>query len=311
MDQTALKTSASEALALWLDHLAGEKRASEQTLDGYGRDVAFFLEFLSSHLGQTITLSDLTGLKISDFRAWLASRRRDGVGPATLARALSAVRSFYAWLDRRFGVTAPALALVEGPKLPRPKPKPVSETAALDLIAESEVRGGEPWVEARDAAILYLLYGCGLRVSEALSLTGKDCPLGDVLRVTGKGNKTRVVPILPAVRNAVSAYVQVAPFSPARDEALFRGVRGGALQSRTVQKLMVDLRSRLGLAPSATPHALRHAFATHLLAHGGDLRAIQELLGHASLSTTQIYADVEPARLIAAHSAAHPRANSR
>jgi len=309
MDREDLTLPAHRALAFWLDHLAGEKRASPKTLDGYGRDVANFLGFMAQHRGAPASLASLDGLKTSDFRAWLAARRRDGVGPATLARALSALRSFYAYLDRRWGVTAPALALVEGPKRPRPKPKPVSEDAARQILEETQSRGGEPWVEARDAAILSLLYGCGLRIAEALTLTGADVPLGEILRITGKGDKTRIVPVLPAVRDAVAAYVTACPYQLDRDAALFRGVRGGPLSARPIQKLMVSLRSRLGLAPSATPHALRHSFATHLLAHGGDLRAIQELLGHASLSTTQIYADIEPARLVAAHAAAHPRAN--
>ncbi|MEE2565626.1 tyrosine recombinase XerC [Hyphobacterium marinum] len=308
MAADALTRPASEALAIWLDHLAGERRASPKTGEAYGRDVAGFLGFLSAHLGEAVTLARLDGLKAADFRAWLAGRRRDGAGPATLARALSAVRAFYRYIDRRWSVTAPALALVEGPRRPRPKPKPVSEEAARRLIEDAEARGGEPWVEARDAAILALLYGCGLRIAEALSLTGSDLPLGATLRVTGKGGKTRIVPVLPAVREAVDAYVKTSPYAPARGEALFRGVRGGPLGPRAVQKAMTELRARLGLAASATPHALRHSFATHLLAHGGDLRAIQELLGHASLSTTQIYADIEPGRLLAAHAAAHPRA---
>jgi len=311
MDREGLTLPAHQALSLWLDHLAGEKRASPKTLDGYGRDTANFLGFMAQHRGEPASIASLGGLKASDFRAWLASRRREGVGPATLARALSAVRSYYAYLDRRWGVTAPALALVEGPKRPRPKPKPVSEDAARQLIDETQARGGEAWVEARDAAILSLLYGCGLRIAEALSLTGADFPLGEVLRITGKGDKMRIVPILPAVHDAVAAYVSACPYQLDAESALFRGIRGGPLGARPIQKLMVDLRSRLGLAASATPHALRHSFATHLLAHGGDLRAIQELLGHASLSTTQIYADIEPARLVAAHAAAHPRAGRR
>lgn len=308
MADSALTRPAGEALALWLDHLAGERRASPKTIDAYGRDVGEFLRFTAAHSGEAVSLAGLGGLKAADFRAWLADRRRGGAGPATLARGLSALRSFYRYLDRRWCVTAPSLALVEGPRRPRPKPKPVSEDAARRLIEDAEARGGEPWVEARDAAVLCLLYGCGLRIAEALSLTGGDLPLGTALRVTGKGGKTRIVPVLPAVRDAVAAYAAVCPYTLDRDAPLFRGVRGGALGSRTIQKAMTELRSRLGLAPSATPHALRHAFATHLLAHGGDLRTIQELLGHASLSTTQIYADIEPERLLAAHAAAHPRA---
>ena len=241
----------------------------------------------------------------------MADRRRDGLSPRSLARALSALRTFFAYGRRRWGLENAALTLVESPKVGRSKPKPVSEDAARALLAETAARGGKDWVQARDAAVLLLLYGCGLRISEALGLMGRDHPLSDTLRITGKGSKTRIVPALPAVRDAAARYVELCPFDLEPDQPLFRGVRGGALGARTVQSLMQDLRNRLGLAPSATPHALRHAFATHLLAHGGDLRAIQELLGHASLSTTQVYADVETTRMMSVYDQAHPRARRR
>lgn len=266
---------------------------------------------MTDHLAETPDLAALSGLKAADYRAWMAARRRDGLSARSLARELSAVRGFFRYVQRRWGIDAPGLLVVEGPKLPRSKPKPVSEDAAARLLDEAGHRGGEAWVEARDAALVALLYGCGLRLSEALSLTGSDTPLPQSLRITGKGNKTRIVPVLPAVRTAVETYTDLCPFELAKDAPLFRATRGGPLGPRAVQKLMQTLRSRLGLGPSATPHALRHAFATHILAHGGDLRAIQELLGHASLSTTQVYADIEPARLMAVHAAAHPRAGNR
>jgi len=299
------------ALAAFQAHLAGERRLSPRTLDAYARDLHGFAEFLAGHLGTEPDLGDVQDLRPSDYRAWMADRRRSGLSARSLAREMSALRTFLAYAKRRWQVDATALALVESPRITRSKPKPVSEAGARDLIEETQECEVEDWVAARDRAVLTLLYGCGLRVSEALGLTGADRPLGEVLRMTGKGSKTRIVPVLPAVRDAVERYAALVPFTLEPGEPLFRGVRGGALGARAVQALMQSLRERLGLAPSATPHALRHAFATHLLAHGGDLRSIQELLGHASLSTTQIYADVETARLMSVYDKAHPRAGSR
>jgi integrase/recombinase XerC len=310
MDRTALTLGARDALAAFLDHLAGERRASARTVDAYRRDLDGFLEFLAGHRGGVASLRDLEDLKTADFRAWLADLRRPprSLSVRSAARALSALRSFYAYLLRRWAVDGAALALIEGPKPPRPKPKPVSEPAAKALLEETGKRGLPAWVAARDAALLSLLYGCGLRLSEALALTGAQADPGETLRVLGKGGKIRLVPVLPAVREAVIAYAAACPFEVEPGEPLFRGVRGGPLGPRSAQKLMGDLRARLGLPATATPHALRHAFATHLLAHGGDLRAIQDLLGHASLSTTQVYADVEQSRLTALYDKAHPRA---
>ncbi len=306
-----LTTPWQAALSGFLGHLSGERRLSPRTLDAYERDLNGFGDFLLEHLGTPPILRDLETLSPRDFRAYMASRRRDGLSARSLARALSAIRTFYAYAKRRWGLDNSALALVESPKLGRSAPKPVSETAARDILVETGMRGAADWVAARDNAVLLLLYGCGLRISEALALTGAALPVGDSLRVTGKGDKTRIVPVLPAVREAIERYLSLCPYPSASDVALFRGARGGALGPRTVQALMQDLRGRLGLAETATPHALRHAFATHLLAHGGDLRAIQELLGHASLSTTQIYADVESARLMSIYDEAHPRARRR
>lgn len=300
--------SAGYAIDCYLDHLSGERRASPRTVSAYQRDLTQWLGFLTGHLGTTPNLVDLANLKSMDWRAWLASRRADGVGPRTLQRGLSAVSGLFAYAHRRWELDNPALGLIEAPKAPRRTPRPVSQPGALDMIKETKTGDNQPWVKARDAAVLSLLYGCGLRLSEALSLTADDVPLGSSLRITGKGGKTRLCPVLPAVREAVQAYTEQCPFDLERQDHLFRGTRGGPLGSRTVQKRVTQLRARLGLPSSATPHALRHAFATHLLAGGGDLRTIQELLGHASLSTTQIYAEVESASLMRIHAATHPRA---
>jgi len=311
MAASELKPGWAEALSAFLGHLAGERRLSPRTLEAYQRDLNGFGDFLLDHLGSPPDLGDLDTLTSRDFRAWMAERRRAGLSARSLARSLSAVRTFFAYAKRRWGVDNPALSLVESPKLGRSAPKPVSENAARQILDETSARGKPDWIAARDEAVLLLLYGCGLRISEALGLTGRDYPFGDSLRIAGKGNKTRIVPVLPTVAEAAARYVSLCPHPVEREAALFRGVRGGALGARGVQTLMQELRGRLGLSDSATPHALRHAFATHLLAHGGDLRAIQELLGHASLSTTQIYADVESARLMAIYDGAHPRARKR
>ena len=304
----ALTLPLGAALDAFYAHLAGERRLAARTLDAYRRDLDGFAAFLGLHLGCEPALCDLATLRASDFRAWMADRRRGGLSARSLARELSAVRTFFSYARRRWSLENAALSLIEGPKFARSKPRPVSEAAARELIAGTGHRDGRGWVQARDSAVLLLLYGCGLRISEALGLTGRDHPLGETLRITGKGGKMRVVPVLPAVREACAEYVRLCPFDLEPATALFRGTRGCALGPRSVQALMSDLRGRLGLPPSATPHALRHAFATHLLANGGDLRAIQELLGHASLSTTQVYADVETRRLMSVYDQTHPRA---
>jgi integrase/recombinase XerC len=313
MDARELNTPTSSALRIFLEHLSGERRLSARTVEAYRRDVSGLFEFLSSHLGRGVTLADLVNLKTVDFRAYMASRRRgrNGISARSLARSLSAIRTFYTYAERRWGIENPALSLIEAPKISRSKPKPISQIGAKRLLEETQHRSVDTWIQARDAAVISLLYGCGLRISEALNLTSDDTPLGETLRIIGKGNKTRIVPVLNAVREAVAHYVQICPFELSTRSALFRGTRGGALGARSVQKLMVDLRSRLGLGPTATPHALRHSFATHLLANGGDLRAIQELLGHASLSTTQIYAEVEASQLLSIYDGTHPRARIR
>ncbi len=298
--------SPGAARAAFLDHLQGQRK-SARTLEAYGRDLDQLFEFLSGHLGKAVMLSDLEALTAADWRAFLADRRREGAGARTLQRKLSAIRSFFAYARKSWGLENPPLSLVEAPRAARRMPRPVSETAARALIADAG-ENAEPWIAARDTAVLSLLYGCGLRISEALSLTGRDRALPKTLRIAGKGGKTRIVPVLPVVSDAVARYAALCPFDLDAASPLFRAKRGGALSPRQMQAVMETLRSRLGQPSTATPHALRHSFATHLLAHGGDLRAIQDLLGHASLSTTQIYAEVDGAALQRIHAATHPRA---
>jgi integrase/recombinase XerC len=307
--------TARAALIVWLSYLTHERRASPRTVEAYGAGVTAFLTFAERHRGESLSLADLGEISAAEFRAYLAHRRGGDppLSPRSLSQALSALRAFYQWLDRRQGVANPALALVRGPRVKPGQPRPVSEDQARGLLveagdAEARPETSEPWEAARDVAVLTLLYGCGLRISEALSLKRRDAPLADVLRIIGKGSKTRMVPVLPAVAGAVDAYVAHLPFALAPDDALFRAKRGGALGPRRVQALMQTLRGQLGLPDSATPHALRHSFATHLLGGGADLRTIQELLGHASLSTTQKYTEVDAASLLAAYASAHPRA---
>jgi integrase/recombinase XerC len=294
-----------EALADFLTFLAHERRASPRTLEAYGAAVRAWLAFLEGHLGGTPDLAALGAVSAADLRAFLAARRAT-LSPRSLSQALSAVRAFHRFLDARLATPNVAVTLVRGPRIRPGAPRPVSESEAAALIVEAGE--GEHWMHARDAALLTLLWGCGLRISEALALTGRDAPLPASLRIAGKGGKTRLSPVLPAVAEAVEAYVDCLPAPPGPDEPLFRANRGGPLRPRQAQALMQRLRARLGLSERATPHALRHSFATHLLGAGADLRSIQELLGHASLSTTQRYTAVDAAQLMGAYAKAHPRA---
>ncbi len=299
--------------ARWLMHLSAERRLAEKTLEIYARDVAGFLAFLAGHLGAKPKLAGLAKLAPADVRAFIAHRRRDGIEARTLGKALAATRSFGRFLEREGKGKVGALAAVRPPKAARGLPKPLPVSAARSLSSPA-LRAGEnraPWVLARDAAVLALLYGSGLRIAEALSLKRGEVPApgkGDSITVLGKGRKTRMVPLLPQVTQTIADYVAACPFDLAPDAPLFRGTRGGPLSPRVVQLAMARLRGALGLPDTATPHALRHSFATHLLARGGDLRSIQELLGHASLATTQIYTAVDSAHLLKAYKAAHPRA---
>ena len=303
-----------EALALWLEHLAHERRSSPRTLEAYGFAVRRYIAFLEQHRGEAIGLASLAEVTAGEVRAWLANLRQGDkpLSPRSLSQALSAIRTFHRFLDHRLNAPNAAIALVRGPRVKPGAPRPVTEDQAIGLIAEPALEPDrEDWEVARDQAVLTLLYGCGLRISEALSLKRSDAPIPDSLRITGKGSKIRLVPVLPAVREAIDAYLAEAPFVLDPDDALFRAKRGGALSPRHVQATVQNLRGRLGLPASATPHALRHSFATHLLGAGGDLRTIQELLGHASLSTTQRYTDVDAARLTKVYRDAHPRAKVR
>ncbi|ABS63077.1 integrase family protein [Parvibaculum lavamentivorans DS-1] len=291
----------------WYSHLMGERRMSEATLINYHRDLTRFFEFLVDHLGGPATLKDLGRLELRDFRAFVSQRRKDGLQSRSLARMLSSVRSFFRFLDRTHVLSNASATALRSPKLPHAIPKPLTAAGARELLDEAEIAHEEPWIGARDIAVLTLLYGCGLRVSEALGLNRSEAPLKDVLRITGKGGKERVVPVLPAARMAVDDYLRLCPHGLAKDDPLFVGSRGARLGQRQVRETMTRLRRRLGLPESATPHALRHSFATHLLAGGGDLRSIQELLGHASLSTTQMYTEVDAARLLEVYDKAKRR----
>lgn len=298
-----------DVLPAFLDHLTRERRMAAKTVEAYGSDLSFFLAFLRVHMGGEPSLSMLADVRARDIRAYLAERRREGLSDASVARILSSIKALYRWVDRAHGINNAEVGYLQGPRRPQRLPRPVSIDAARDLISEAESEPDqEPWIGARDAAVLSLLYGAGLRISEALSLTGADLPAPERLRIKGKGGKVRIVPLIPAVRDAIHSYAEICPWALARDKPLFRGAKGGALNPRLIQGLMQKMRGYLGLPETATPHALRHAFATHLLANGADLRAIQTLLGHASLSTTQVYTGIDSSRLREVHAAAHPRA---
>jgi len=301
-------SSAYEALSEFLQHLSGERRLAAKTVESYQRDLSAFIGFIAGHLDKTIKLKDLADLALRDFRAYLAFRQRGDkpLSAASIARQLSALRTFYRYLNRRYRIENDAIGLIKGPRVQAPLPKPLSQSGAKDIVAEGST-DARPWVQSRNTAVMMLLYGAGLRVSEALSLSPDHLPLKQTLSLTGKGGKTRIVPILPVVVEAVEKYVKLCPFPLENGLALFRGVRGGPLSARQVQLDMQRLRGYLGLPETATPHALRHSFATHLLAGGGDLRTIQQLLGHEDLSTTQRYTGVDVEGLRRVHKAAHPR----
>jgi integrase/recombinase XerC len=293
--------------SLWLER---ERRLSPHTLAAYRSDFSAFLRFLTDHLGELPGIGQIAALKPADLRAWLAARASQDLARSSSNRALSAVRSFLRWLSRNNLADTTALAGLKGPRTPRSLPKAIAIDEAAELAAAVEDSPAEPWIGARDLALLLLLYGCGLRIGEALSLRRRDAPMPgtEVLRVLGKGRKERLVPVLPAVAGAIEQYLKLCPYAPSGEGPLFLGARGGALSPRILQRALHGLRMRLGLPDWTSPHALRHSFATHLLAGGGDLRTIQELLGHASLSTTQRYTAVDSARLASIYRAAHPRA---
>ena len=300
-----------DALSAWLVYLANERRSSPRTLEAYADAVRRYILFLQDHFGEAVSLRTLGDVKAADLRAYLAARRsgKRPLSPRSLSQVISAIRTFHHYLDRRLGVANAQISLVRGPRVAPSLPRPVTEDQARGLIAEPAFDADrDDWEMARDQALLTLLYGCGLRISEGLALKRADVPLGDAIRVTGKGGKTRIVPVLPVVREAIDTYLALQPFVLTANDTLFRAKRGGPFSPRHAQAMVQLLRGRLGLPASATPHALRHSFATHLLGAGADLRSIQELLGHASLSTTQRYADVDAAALLTAYASAHPRA---
>jgi integrase/recombinase XerC len=299
--------SAEALKSEWLAALSHERRMSPHTLRAYGDDATRFLAFAQEHLGRTLDEKTLARLKPTDFRAFITRRRDQGLGARGVRRAMSALRSFFRHLSREQIVDNPAPHAVRTPKLARTLPRPLSETDAARTLEEAG-SGDVAWIAARDAALLTLLYGAGLRISEALALRRGDAPFGDWLTVLGKRNKERAMPVLPVMQEAIARYIEQVPFAVAPDGPLFLSRRGKPMSARDAQGLMQRLRGALGLPERATPHAFRHSFASHLLANGGDLRAVQELLGHASLSTTQTYTEIDTKQLLAVYNAAHPRA---
>ncbi|MBD3663881.1 tyrosine recombinase XerC [Sulfitobacter sp. TSTF-M16] len=304
-----ISPAARDALQTWLNQQHALKGAAENTILAYQGDVTDFLAFITLHKGDAQGLGALARITVSDMRSWMAQTRSTGVGPRSMARKLSAVKAFYRWLAEREGFEPTAVLSTRSPKFQKKLPRPLAVDAAKALIDCVEIQSETPWVSARDVAVLTLLWGCGLRISEALALKGQDAPLPEVLRITGKGGKERVVPVIPAARHAINAYLAACPYPQEKDAPLFRAIRGGALNPRAISQVMANARMQLGLPATATPHAMRHSFATHLLDAGGDLRAIQELLGHASLSTTQAYTAVDTARLMEVYNRAHPKAS--
>lgn len=301
---------ATAALQQWLSHQSSLNGAAQNTIEAYQNDLLNYFAFMAGHLGEGGGMAQMKAVRLADVRAWMAQERTRGVSARSLARSLSAVKSFYRWLSERDDFDATAILSARSPKFQSKLPRPLAVDAARAMIETVELQSAKNWIALRDVAVVTLLYGCGLRISEALGLRARDAPLPDNLVIKGKGGKERMVPVLPAARDAVNAYLGACPFDPTPDEPLFRGARGGPLNPRLIAKSMEQARMQLGLPSTATPHAMRHSFATHLLNAGGDLRAIQELLGHASLSTTQAYTAVDTARLMEVYDRAHPRANA-
>ena len=298
----------ADALERWLAEIAAVGGRSDNTVEAYRADVAAFLVFIQNYHGDQAGRASLARLTARDMRAWMAHARGRGLGARSLARALSAVKTFLRWASEADGFDPTAVLMIRSPKFQKKLPRPLAEDAARAMIDTVELQSTEDWIAKRDMAVVTLLYGCGLRISEALDLTGAALPLGSSLRILGKGGKERLVPVIPAAADAVAAYADACPFDLTPADPLFRGARGKPLNPRMIQKVMAAARAQLGLPATATPHAMRHSFATHLLNAGGDLRAIQELLGHASLSTTQAYTAVDTARLMEVYEKAHPRA---
>ncbi len=296
------------AIAEWLDVKSALSDMSANTRQAYHGDLLEFVGFITQYRGDATGIGPLTRITITDMRAWMAQMRSDGLSARSLARKLSSVKSFYRWFAKREGFDPTIVLSTRSPKFTQKLPRPLTETAAQDVIDLIENQSQTEWVNLRDTAVVTMLYGCGLRISEALGLNGADYPLKDTLRITGKGGKMRLVPVIDAAKQAVEAYARACPYQLSRDGPLFFGAQGKRLAPRQIQKLMQSVRMQLGLPATVTPHAMRHSFATHLLAAGGDLRSIQELLGHASLSTTQTYTGVDATRLLEVYQATHPKA---
>ena len=303
-----ISPAARDAMEGWLAASRALNGTAENTLTAYGKDVSDFISFMTEYKGEAQGLAPLARIGVPDMRPWMAQTRKNGAGARSLARKLSAVKSFYRWLSEREGFEPTAVLSTRAPKFEKKLPRPLNEDAARAMIDTVGAQSQKGWIGARDMAVVTLLYGCGLRISEALGLVGRDLPIGETLRIVGKGGKERIVPVLPVARDAVERYVSLCPFEIDADSPVFRGARGGALNPRLVQKVTEQARMQLGLPATATPHAMRHSFATHLLSAGGDLRAIQELLGHASLSTTQAYTSVDTVHLMKVYEATHPKA---
>ena len=307
LDAFAARDDLRTAIADWLSWLALERRVARHTFAAYSRDLAGFLAFLQEYRGETPGIAVMAELAPAEFRAYLARRAHDGVARSSTARAMSTLRGFFRFLDKTGRVHNPAIKAVKTPRLPESIPRPLDKDDARSVIEKIAEFSVTPWIQLRDVALFTLLYGCGLRIDEALGLDRRQAPTGEAVAITGKGDKQRIVPVLPVVARAVSDYLGACPYAR-EDGPLFYGARGGRLNAGVVQRQMRKLRDDMALPPSATPHALRHSFATHLLGAGGDLRAIQELLGHASLSTTQRYTKVDADRLVRVYNEAHPRA---
>ena len=302
-----LGPSLGSAIAAWRQWMTVERRYADHTVKAYGRDLSAFLRFVSEHTGDTPTLHNLSALKAADFRSYLAADARRGRSRSSSARGLSVVRTFFRFLERRGLAKNAAIGAVRAPKKTDAVPKALSVVEAESALESIADLAADAWIGARDVALVTLLYGCGLRIGEAIALDRRDAPLGETLVVLGKGGKQRLVPVLPVVRSAIRTYLDACPYTLGPEDPLFVGARGRRLNPAILQRTLQTLRAALDLPETTTPHALRHSFATHLLAGGGDLRAIQELLGHASLSTTQRYTRVDTARLMDVHAAAHPR----
>ncbi len=308
MTDFATRTDATtrDLITAWLDELGAVRRLASKTREAYARDLGQFVAFLSEHTGGLVTPKTLEALRPADIRAFMAARRAAGAGSRTLARTLSALKGFFGYLERTGTLTNDALNTIQTPRTGDALPKALTATEARAAIAAAGEMADTPWIAARDMAVLAVCYGSGLRIAEALSLTRADLD-GTSMRVTGKGGRTRLVPLIAPVRKSIETYLDLCPFGLEPGDPIFRGARGGVLSARIVQLRIQQVRGALGLPPSATPHALRHSFATHLLGKGGDLRAIQELLGHASLSTTQVYTRIDTEQLLDAYRSAHPR----